>query len=244
MGSTSMDSERLSDLFALYLFRIRNWSKGYSARYFTKKEVDDFKGISLNTKEDFPFVRLNRIVHHYIENYNNSYHRGIDKNSIDYPFQLDQTIINGKRFFEMIAHYDRLINEIENRKDPEDCNVLSTIKTYEKRFRTGDKYVRNLFYCGLIYYIDKFGEAELSKAIKKIFIWAYSLRLQLARIGVSSVDNYAINQHKHSQIPLFTIIKESISPNQIINIQLKTLKKSTETGDIEAIFTTMKYLEE
>ena len=34
-----MDSNRLSKLFALYLYRIRNWSKGRSARYFTKNEV-------------------------------------------------------------------------------------------------------------------------------------------------------------------------------------------------------------
>jgi len=43
----------------------------------------------------------------------------------------------------------------------EKYHILNLIKTYDGSFRTGDKYIRNLFYCGLIYYIDKFVEREL-----------------------------------------------------------------------------------
>lgn len=237
----AMDTERLSKLFALYLFRIRNWSKGYSARYFTKNDVHIFKGVSPNIQEDYPFAKVYRIAHYYTENYNKSYHRGIDKNILYYPFQLDQTIINGKRFFEMIAFYDNMINRIKNRND---LKILQTVKNYQGRYRTGDKYVRNLFYCGLIYYIDKFGETELHKATEKIFVWAYSLRLKLFSIGLDSIDNYALNK-AHSQIYLFKKIREAIRPNEIINLKLETLieNRSSKTNEIVELFKEMKYYE-
>lgn len=127
----AMDTNKLSEMFALYLYRIRNWSKGRSARYFTKNEVDIFKGISPEVQEDYPFAKIFRIAHYYTENYNRSYHKSIDKNKFDYPFQIDQTIINGKRFFEMVAYYDRLIDEITNRKE---FPILETIKTYEGNY--------------------------------------------------------------------------------------------------------------
>jgi hypothetical protein len=237
----AMDTNKLSKLFALYLFRIRNWSKGHSARYFTKNEVDIFKGVSPDINEDFPFAKAYRIAHYYTENYNNSYHRGIDRNAFEYPFQLDQTIINGKRFFEMIDFYDKMIGEI---KSNDNLSILKTIKNYDGNYRTGDKYVRNLFYCGLIYYVDKFGEKELQKATEKIFIWAYTLRLKLYSVGLNSIDNYALNK-AHSQIQLFKKIRESIRPNDIINMKMETLteNRSSKTEKIVQRFTEMKYYE-
>jgi len=235
-----MDTEQLSKLFALYLFRIRNWSKGYSAKYFSKSDVDVFKGVNPDIQENYPFARIFRIAHYYTENYNRSYHRHVDKNEFDYPFQIDQTIINGRRFFEMVAYYDKMINRIINIKG---IKTLETIKIYN---RTGDKYIRNLFYCGLIYYIDKFGEKELLKSIDKIFIWAYTLRLKLFSVGLDSVNNYALNKH-HSKIQLFQKIREAISPNEILNMKLEILteqdKKSSKTEEIVELFKSMKYYE-
>ncbi|HCM29198.1 MAG TPA: DUF262 domain-containing protein [Bacteroidales bacterium] len=258
----SMDTAKLSKLFSQYLFRIRNWSKGNSARYFSKDDVDIFKGVSPDIKENYPFEAMLRIAHFYVEEYNISFHRNIDKNIINFPFQIDETIINGKRFFEMIEHYQIMIDSIKSKEMSEKYHILNLIKTYDGSFRTGDKYIRNLFYCGLIYYIDKFVERELeydeqkkeyyykfndrnlSKAIEKIFVWAYSLRLKLQAVGLDSVDNYALNQG-HSQIQLFKIIKEAIKPNEILNLQLETLKenKSSKTEKIVEQFKSLNYYE-
>jgi len=258
----SMDTAKLSKLFSQYLFRIRNWSKGHSARYFSKDDVDIFKGVSPDIKENYPFEAMLRIAHFYVEEYNISFHRNIDKNIINFPFQIDETIINGKRFFEMIEHYQIMIDSIKSKEMSEKYHILNLIKTYDGSFRTGDKYIRNLFYCGLIYYIDKFVERELeydeqkkeyyykfndrnlSKAIEKIFVWAYSLRLKLQLVGLDSVDNYALNQG-HSQIQLFKIIKEAIKPNEILNLQLETLKenKSSKTEKIVEQFKSLNYYE-
>ncbi len=236
-----MDTDKLSKLFSIYLFRIRNWSKGYSARYFTKNDVGVFKGVSPDVQEDFPFAKAYRIAHYYTEDYNKSYHRSIDKRKFDYPFQLDQTIINGKRFFEMIDFYEKMIETIKDN----DSDVFKTIKNYTGSFRTGDKYVRDLFYCGLIYYVDKFGEKELEKAIDKIFIWAYTLRLKMFSVRFESIDNYALHNSEYSKMQLFKKIRESVSPNDLINIQLETLNeyKSTKTEEIRTLFINKKYYE-
>ena len=57
-----LDEEgKLASLFNNYLFRIRNWSRGKSARYFSKNDVDIFKGIILPpfVKTTFPFFIFN-----------------------------------------------------------------------------------------------------------------------------------------------------------------------------------------
>ena len=276
----NMDTTILSKLFSQYLFRIRNWSKGYSARYFSKNEVDVFKGVSPDIEENYPFAAMLRIAHFYIDEYNNSFHRHIDKHKMPFPFQIDETIINGKRFFEMIEHYQIMIDSIKsdeiNQKlikypihfennNVREITVMELIKIYNGSFRTGDKYVRNLFHCGLIYYIDKFvgkelmfdenkkeyfykfKDRDLSKAIDKIFVWAYSLRLKLQAVGLDSVDNFALNKQEHSQIQLFQKIKETIKPNEILNLRLETLNekniKSSKTEKIVEQFRNLKHYE-
>ena len=49
------DSKELATLFSQYLYRIRNWSKGISARYFSKDDSDLFKGVNIDTVASYPF---------------------------------------------------------------------------------------------------------------------------------------------------------------------------------------------
>lgn len=240
----SYGTEKLSKLFSQYLFKIRKWSNGYSARYFSKDDIDIFKGISPNIEDNYPFASMLLIAHFYVEAYNSSPHRNIDKRKMEFPFQIDGTIINGKRFFEMIEHYQMLVDKVESKEMFDKYYILNLINTYDGSFRIGDKYVRNLFYCGLIYYIDKFGYNDLSRAIEKIFVWAYTLRLKLQALGIDSVDNYALNL-RHSQIHLLKKIKEAINPNEILNLQFEILKenKSSKTEKIVEQFKALKYYE-
>ena len=55
-----------------------------------------FKGINLGRKDDFPYTQMYRMLDHRI----NETQEVADR--IGFPFQLDQTIINGKYFFEMV----------------------------------------------------------------------------------------------------------------------------------------------
>ncbi|MCX6162894.1 MAG: DUF262 domain-containing protein [Ignavibacteriae bacterium] len=253
----TMETQELANLFSLYLYRIRNWSKGHSARYFTKEEVDIFKGISPDSEENYPFSQLFRIGHFYTEHYNNEFHRNIDNKQLQYPFQIDQVIINGKRFFEMISYYKTMIDNINTNELPKiakefskpniDINtlsqeILSVLSNYEGRNRTGDKYVKVLFDCCLIYYLDKFGTKYILKAIEKIFIWVYTLRLQMQAVQVASIDNYALGKNEVNK-EIFKIIREAIHPNDILNIKLDNLNtnNSTKTDSILALFKKMNY---
>lgn len=230
----NMDSDELIKIFNNYLFRIRNWSKGKSARFFTKSEIDVFKGIKLEDKSPYSYSKMYLITNYYVENYNKEYHRNIDNNKIKYPFQIDQPIINGKRFFEMISYYQKMIERL-----PEDNSIIKLLNDYKSRHRTGDKYVKNLFDCTLVYYIDKFGEVELDKAIEKIFIWAYTLRLKQHSVQIASMDNYALENQK-----IYTLIREATSHKDIINMHLDILKevKSTKTKKLKQKFKDLNYV--
>ncbi len=245
------DTQELATLFSQYLYRIRNWSKGVSARYFSKDDSDLFKGVNINTVASYPYVEQLRIAHHFVDHYNGQYERQIDSREMGFPFHLDQIIINGRRFFELISHYQSKVARISAESwnghelvgaaglDGFAKEIMDVLNSYPARTRTGDCYVRAMFDCLLIYYIDKFGHAELSRAIEKIFIWAYSLRLQMQVVQLASMDNYVLANN------LFRLIKDATRPADFINHPLKSLtgNSSTKTGAIEALFKAMKYYE-
>lgn len=240
----SMETNELSNLFGEYLFRIKSWSKGNSARYFTKDQTEMFKGINIEKVENFPYTEILRIAHYYIDRYNSSYERNIDFNKTSFPFQLDQTIINGRRFFEMISHYKRVLDRLsKSLEDNAHLNgitheIIKTINDYDGMYRVGDGYVRMMFDCALIYYIDKFGLKDLPKAIEKIFIWAYTIRLRHQSVQLASVDNYVLEE-----INLFKVIKEASNTIDVISIYLEPLSKnnSSKTSKIENLFKKLKY---
>ncbi len=246
------DTRELASLFAQYLYRVRNWSKGVSARYFGKDDTPLFKGVKLETVAHFPYVEQLRIAHHFVDHYNQQYERRIDGHVLDFPFHLDQIIINGRRFFEMIAHYQKKVSVIrgsssglhklieQGELDGFAGSILQTIDSYSGRNRTGDRYIRTIFDCLLLYYNDKFGYVEISRAIEKIFIWAYSLRLKMQAVQIASMDNHVLQNN------LFRVLKDSTQPSEFINYSLPVLseyKKNRKTQDIEELFKQMKYLE-
>ncbi len=247
----SSDTKELATLFSQYLYRIRNWSRGASARYFSKDDSDLFKGVNIDTVAGYPYVEQLRITHHFVDHYNSQYERKIDSRERGFPFHLDQIIINGRRFFELISHYQSKVAQIRAESwsrhelagaEPLDGyakEIIRTLNNYPARTRTGDCYVRTMFDCLLIYYIDKFGHAELSRAIEKIFIWAYSLRIRMQVVQLASIDNHVLENN------LFRLIKDATRPADFINCSLPVVsgKKSTKTEEIEALFREMKYYE-
>ena len=221
----SMQTKTLVKLFGRYLFRIKGWLKGNSSRYFTKNEADLFKGITLGKIENYPFTNAMRITHFYVEAYNQSMDRNIDLASMEYPFQLDQDIINGKRFFEMTTHYQGVINNYTGNfmdslaLNSEAKKIIYAINNYHGKNRDGDKYVRILFDCALIYYYDKFGGVEISRIIEKLFIWAYKVRLQQQSVFLSTADNYVLGNN------IFISIKEASHPQQVLNFYIHQLEE-------------------
>lgn len=236
----NLESHRLEELFGEYLFRIRKWSKGYHARHFTKDEIQHFKGVSPQIKDSFPFAKLHRISHFYVDAYNNENNQQIDQHPMAYPFQIDQVIINGKRFFELVDHYSDALKQLklDDKLQGQAKKIYETLDSYDARWRTGDQYVRTLFDCCLLYYIDKFGYVEIDRAVEKIFIWAYRLRLEWKNVQLASMDNYALGSPY-----MFKKIREALHPAQVLNIQLeKATKSATKVDEIVNLFKEMKYV--
>jgi hypothetical protein len=248
-----MEAEALKALFANYLYRIRQWARGHSARYFTRNEVDLFKGVNLEKVGHFPYVEQLRMTHHFVDDYNAQYQRKIDGQKMDFPFHLDQMIINGRRFFEMATHYQKTISEIVKSEhgsvvqfhgeilNDQSRKILKVINHYESRHRTGDRYVRGMFDCLVIYYLDKFGSADVSRAIEKIFIWAYSLRIKQQVVQLATMDNYVQENNWFRQL------KEATVPSDFLSLSFKNLEqnqvKATKVDALTSLFKEMNYYE-
>lgn len=267
----NLDDDRLAKLFSNHLYRIRRWSRGQSAQTFTKDDVAEFKGITLESKTLPPYTRHLAITHHYIDDYNNSVHCKIAGKPTAYPFSIDQTIINGRRFFEMVAHYDALItkyNAINNDQTSDSkqivtlfdhalnkraSKIINTLDSYNdyQRKRKGDKLTRNVFDNALIYYIDKFGTEELSQAVELLFAWAYNVRLTNYGVGVSTIDNHATKN-----TGMFMRINEAILPKNVVITSIPSLKISElannhqpnngtnkSDSDIYTLFNSLNYID-
>lgn len=267
----NLDDDRLAKLFSNHLYRIRRWSRGQSAQTFTKDDVAEFKGITLESKTLPPYTRHLAITHHYIDDYNNSVHCKIAGKPTAYPFSIDQTIINGRRFFEMVAHYDALItkyNAINNDQTSDSkqivtlfdhalnkraSKIINTLDSYNdyQRKRKGDKLTRNVFDNALIYFIDKFGTEELSQAVELLFAWAYNVRLTNYGVGVSTIDNHATKN-----TGMFMRINEAILPKNVVITSIPSLKISElannhqpnngtnkSDSDIYTLFNSLNYID-
>lgn len=163
----------------------------------------------------------------------------------------------GGAFFEMTNYYQQKIAGIVNDErdtqkqsvnhlfgaalDERARDILNTLNTYSARTRTGDQYIRNLFDCGLIFYLDKFGTHQVSQAIEKLFIWAYRCRLHMQVVQLATMDNYALEHN------VFERIKQAVKPSDVLSWPLSTVKstevKGTKLDEIKTLFSRLGYYE-
>lgn len=196
-----------------FLFRMRRWIDGDYGIQFSRHNIDVFKGINLDSTQ-YAYVDSMLALDYAIETFNADPARKWDKQTKGYPFQVDQVMINGKRFFEYIQHYMTIHSKLFIDKDAKLASFVEEHTKYSGSNRKGDSYVRNLFLCAVMYYYDKFGDVELDKAAQICYRWAYFLRLDLQRIGMESVDN-----HARSTRGLFRVISKAIHPQQVLTFQ-------------------------
>lgn len=196
------NTAQIRELFDLYLFPVWNWSRGIKSRPFTAKEIDTYKGVG--------------------EGSTYSYARRASK-AMPY-FQITEPFIAGNDFFEMVEHYMYLLRdvkaEIENNKS------FATIKEILE-FKTGSAgfgYTKNLFYCALLCYYDKFHNFD-EMAVKKLFSWAFMIRVDMENLGFDSINKYAIgdesNQRYSNTIPMFAKISFARLHTEISGLQIK-----------------------
>ena len=207
------ESANLQTIMGEFLFRMRRWVDGDYGIQFSRHNIDVFKGINLDSTQ-YAYVDSMLALDYAIETFNADPARKWDKQTKGYPFQVDQVMINGKRFFEYIQHYMAIHSTLFVGKDSKLFSFVETHTNYRGSNRDGDNYVRNLFLCAVMYYYDKFGDVELEKSAQICYRWSYFLRLDLLSIGMRSVDN-----HAKARNGLFRAISKAVHPQQVLNFQ-------------------------
>ena len=212
------DTDKIRDLFDLYLFPIWNWSRGIKSRPFTAKEIDTYKGITEGSTYTYA-RRASRAMPY---------------------FQITEPFIAGNDFFEMVEHYIYLLRDIKS----EICNnskfkdikiVICGGKDVEmpedmdeiKFGSAGFGYTKNLFYCALLCYYDKFHNFD-EMAVKKLFSWAFMLRVDMENLGFGSINKYAIgdeNARYTNNVAMFSKISFARMHNEISGLQIEVRRE-------------------
>ena len=187
----SKDPKAIRELFDSYLFPLWNWSKRLKSRSFTAAEIDLYKGIEESS--DYTYARRANKAKPY--------------------FQIVEPIISGRDFFDMVEYYMQMLHDIKQElidnpdfariKDLliDDKSKVGQIKTPAdldkacKSSSTGMNHARNLFFCALLCYYDRFHNFD-PMAVKKLFTWAMMLRVDMHTLSDKSIDLYAVGEEK------------------------------------------------
>lgn len=229
------DTEKIKELFDLYLFPILNWSRGIKSKPFIAKEIDTYKGIA--------------------ESSTYSYARRASR-AMPY-FQITEPFISGNDFFEMVEHYMYLLQDIKSEicnnprfkeiklvicggKDVETPEEMDKVKFGSAGFG----YTKNLFYCALLCYYDKFHNFD-EMAVKKLFSWAFMLRVDMKTLGFDSVNKYAIgdeNSRYTNTIGIFSKISFARMHHEISGLQIKVRRGPDSPSNrwIDLLYDTIK----
>ena len=233
------DTKKLAGLFRYFLYRIKSWSNYNSARFFSKADVNLFKGVDLDYSRDLPFTQIIRLADVYTRAYNRAPDRELDGQKMDFPFQLEMPVVNGRMFFEMVTHYLKQSEAMwENVKQQMSKNskaekVITTLENYHGRQRDGDKYLRQLFDAALLQYIDKFGYSDIETVICHLFVWGYRLRLEKQRVQLATMDNHAFESNGYLHI-----IRKALKPNEVTTTPypMHIALNYTRTKELQEVF--------
>ncbi|HIT84895.1 MAG TPA: DUF262 domain-containing protein [Candidatus Ornithomonoglobus intestinigallinarum] len=226
------DPVKIKELFDLYLFPIRNWSRGNKSKPFTAKEIDAYKGITEGSA--YSYAR---------------------RTSKAMPcFQITEPFIAGNDFFEMVEHYMYLLRDIKseicsNPRFREIKRVLcggGEVDSPEDMDKArlgsaGFGYTKNLFYCALLCYYDKFHNFD-EMAVKKLFTWAFMLRVDMKNLGFDSVNKYAVgdkNSRYTNKIGIFSEISFARMHHEISGLQIQ-VRRNPDNGKWEELYNTIK----
>lgn len=219
-SALSQEINNLDKIINYILFRLRRWHYQESGEVFTSDELETFKGVSESAT--YPYLSplfATKVVEKLAQQNPMFYHPRFVKTN----FQTIQTLINGEQFFDYVQYYVEiyeklfkegigLVDKVKkiNGKDIEK-GVNTFLNTQDYCFRVGDKYLKNLFECIILFYFDKFGEVYLDEFVNKAFLWVYRIRFEYQRITFKTIEDEA-----HSKNGLFNHIEKSSTPIQVL----------------------------
>lgn len=194
------DTKEIKELFDLYLYPIWNWSRGNKTKQFTAKEIDTYKGVQEGS--------------YY------SYARRASKATPYY--QITEPFVAGNDFFEMVEHYLEMLQDIKSEIRTNGVFKELSMILDQKENSAGFRYSKNLFYCALLAYYDKFHNFD-EMAVKKLFTWAFMIRVDMENLGYDSINKYAIgewNGNYTNNIAMFSKIGFARLHTEISNLRI------------------------
>ncbi|MEK0209598.1 DUF262 domain-containing protein [Bifidobacterium mongoliense] len=224
----------IQTLFADYLYPIRLWSRGESLVHhpFSAATIDEFKGIRLHTQSTG-----HQWSKHYIYAYD--FVRQIEQETqasvssgvlqpIEYPFQIDQPVIDGSLFFKMVEHYLAACEHSLHRGSHDADGLMVDEFDHPQNIDDVDRYITDprlslcilLFDRLVLYYTDRFGEERLHEATTAIFIYAFILRLGLRTVQRRSIDKFVLAHDERRSIPhinAFLALRNATTPNDFLS---------------------------
>lgn len=217
------DTKQIRELFDLYLFPIWNWSRGTKSKSFTASEIDTYKGISETSMY--------------------TYARRASK-AMPY-FQITEPFIAGNDFFEMVDHYLQILQDIKAEMENNQSFSLINKMLKQKNGSAGFRYIKNLFYCALLCFYDKFHNFD-EMAVKKLFSWAFMIRVDMKNLGFDSINKYAIGDENNSRytntIAIFSKISFARLHTEVSSLQIKVKRDPDQAAasDWSDLYSTIK----
>ena len=105
-------------------------------------------------------------------------------------------------------------------KDASDVFEMDKIK----HSSIGFSYTIDLFYAALLFYYDRFHNFDIA-SVKKIFIWAFMIRIDMENLGYASINKYAIGEDGNGRytnaIAMFSKISTARMHTEISDIKIK-----------------------
>lgn len=186
---------KIRELFSDYLFPIWNWSRGFKTWNFTDKDIDTYKGVPIECPYTFAHRTYKAMP----------------------CFQITEPFISGNDFFEMVNHYLQMLQHIEAVwMNSQSWNALCNC--FENgRSSIGIKHVIKLYKAAVLLYYDRFHNLD-KLSLKKLFLWAFMLRIELDNLSFDSINKYAIGNGMSNSIPIFSVISQARKHTDISNL--------------------------
>lgn len=238
----------INSLFSDYLFKIKRWANARSVPDvgFAAADIDLFKGIRESNPANahnawaMPFLYAKNYVDDYSEE-NATLIRYGALVSASYPFQIDQPVINGETFFQMVGHYYRLALAhrvlSKGNIEPDDQDLAYDFEPFRKDKRFD--YVRNLYSCLMLYYVDRFGDQHLSAARRLMAQYCAALRIGLSQVRRRSIDLYALGLsggEEMVRINLFQELREAQSASEFLRRTIPRPRSFERFPELERFF--------
>lgn len=230
--------EHIYILFSDYFFRIKQWSRNRTVKDvgFTNNDIDLFKGVSEaenNKLNNWSKPLL--MAKNFVDIYNRQNQTMIEFNAmppLNYPFQIDQPMINGEYFFKFVDYYYSLAKRLgflegEKQSETESTEIVKLVHHLGKNnyFR----YVNSLYKTALFYVVDKFSHKEIESIEKICFKYAFYPRFYFEQVQKKTINKFVYDSGAGVD-NFFNYINESYSISDILHFEIKISEENLKNS--------------